>query len=185
MTLISRAARQAVIVPRGEPGSPLVAVAAEGLTAGRIVGFRIGPDDSGPLDVGIHVRDAQIAIEDVEVTGARVAAVEFQGVSEGTLRASLLHRNPGAGVTIAATATPRVAHNLILDNGRGTAGSRPGVELEDGAAAALIGNVIAGNAAEGVRGVSPAARAAVLENNVFEAFGRTNRAGAFGRGAHR
>ena len=185
VTLISRAARQAAIVPRGGMGSQLVAVAAEGLSSGRIVGFRIGPNDSGPLDVGIRVNNARIAIEDVEVSGARVAAVEFLGGSDGTLRASLLHRNPGAGVTIATNATPRVAHNLILDNGSGAGGSRPGVDLEDGAGAALIGNVIAGNAAEGVRGVPPTARAAVLENNVFEAFGRTNRAGAFGSGARR
>jgi hypothetical protein len=41
----------------------------------------------------------------------------------------------------------------------------------------LVGNVIAGNAAEGVRGAAAATRPNLLENNVFEAFGRANGAG--------
>ena len=121
------------------------------------------------------------AIEDVEVSGARIAGVAFEGAGEAALRASLIHRNAGAGVTIAAPAAPRLGHNLILDNGRGARRTRAGVELEGGAAPALIGNVIAGNAAEGVHGAPPALRAALLENNVFEAFGRVNPSGALGR----
>lgn len=180
VTLMSRVPRQAVLAPRGE-ASPLVAVVAEGLSSGRIVGFRIAASDSGPLDIGIRVRDAGIAIEDVEVSGARVAGVAFQGRGEASLRASLIHRNAGAGVTVASPAAPRLAHNLILDNGRGARRTRAGIELESGAAPSLVGNVIAGNAAEGVRGAAPTIRAALLENNVFEAFGRANRSGAIGR----
>jgi hypothetical protein len=187
VTLMSRVPRQAVLAPRGE-ASPLVAVVAEGLSAGRIVGFRIAASDSGPLDIGIRVRDARIAIEDVEVSGARVAGVVFQGRGEASLRASLIHRNAGAGVTVTSPAAPRLAHNLILDNGRGARRTRAGIELEGGAAPSLVGNVIAGNAAEGVRGAPPTIRAALLENNVFEAFGRANRSGAIGgagRGSRR
>ena len=110
-----------------------------------------------------------------------MAGVAFQGRGEATLRASLIHRNAGAGVTITAPAAPHLGHNLILDNGRGARRTRAGVELEDGAAPALVGNVIAGNAAEGVRGAPPALRAALLENNVFEAYGRANQSGALGR----
>ena len=184
VTLMSRVPRQAVLAPRGEGAAPLVAVVAEGLSAGRIEGFRVVPSDSGPLDIGIRVSDARITIEDVEVSGARVAGVAFQGRSRAALLASLIHRNAGAGVTIASPAAPRLAHNLILDNGRGAHRTRAGVELEGGAAPALVGNVIAGNAAEGVRGAPPAIRAAMLENNVFEAFGRANTSGALGRESH-
>ncbi len=185
VTLTSRVPRQAVLAPRGDAAVPLVAVVAEGLSAGRIVGLRIAPSDSGALDIGVRVSDARIAIEDVEVSGARVAGVAFQGRSEGALRASLIHRNAGAGVTVASAAAPRLAHNLILDNGHGARRTRAGVELESGATPLLVGNVIAGNAAEGVRGAPPAMRATLLENNAFEAFGRANRSGAFGRGSRR
>ena len=183
VTLMSRVPRQAVLAPRGEAQGPLVAIVAEGLSAGRVVGFRIEAGDGSPLDIGIRVRDARIAIEDVEISGARIAGVAFQGVGEAALRASMIHKNAGAGVTIASPAVPRLGHNLILDNGRGTGRARAGVELEGGAAPVLVGNVIAGNAAEGVRGAPPAMRPALLENNIFEAFGRANGSGALGRSA--
>ncbi len=185
VTLMSRVAREAILEPRGDTPAPVVGIMADGLSSGSIVGFRIAPGDSAPLDLGIRVSDARIAIDDVEISGARVAGVAFQGGSEGVLRASLIHRNPGAGVTIASAAAPRVAHNLILDNGRGARRIRAGVELESGAAPVLVGNVMAGNAAEGVRGVPATQRSALLENNVFEAFGRSNGAGATGSGSHR
>ncbi len=185
VTLMSRVARQAVLAPRGEAAAPLVAIVAEGLFAGRIVGFRIAASDSGPLDIGILVRNSRIAIEDVEVSGARVAGVAFQGRGEAALRASLIHQNAGAGVTITSPAVPRLGHNLILDNGRGARRPRAGVELEGGATPVLVGNVIAGNAAEGVRGAPSAIRAALLEHNVYEAFGRANRSGALGRSERR
>jgi serine/threonine protein phosphatase PrpC len=180
VTLMSRESRQAVLSPRGDAVAPLVGVVAERLSGGRIVGFRIAPGDGAPLDIGVRVSDARVAIEDVEISGARLAGVAFQGRSDGAMGSSFVHRNPGAGVTIAAPASPRLTHNMILDNGRG-AERRAGVELEGGATPALVGNVIAGNGAEGVRGAPPAIRAAVLEHNVFEAFGRPNRSGALGR----
>ena len=185
VTLMSRVPRRAVLAPSGDPAAPLVGVVAEGLSAGRIVGFRIAPGDGEPLDIGIRVSDSRIAIEDVEVTGAREAGVAFQGRSEASLTASLIHRNAGAGVTIAALATPRLANNLILDNGRSGHRVRAGVELANGAAAGLVGNVIAGNAGEGVRGAASAARAALLRDNVFETSGRANRSGALGPEGHR
>ena len=190
VTLMSSVPRQAVLVPRGDGTAPLVAIVAEGLSAGRIVGFRIAAGDSSPLDIGIRVRDARIAIEDVEVSGARIAGVAFQGRGNAALNASLIQRNPGAGVTITLPASPRLGHNLILDNGLGARRARAGVEIEGAGVATptLVGNVIAGNGAEGVSGVPTAIRAALLEDNTFEAFGRANRSGALGttrRGSRR
>jgi hypothetical protein len=182
VALVSRVPREAVLAPRSDGASPLVAIVAEGISAGSIVGIRIAPGHGEPLDIGIRVSDARIAIEDVEVTGARVAGVAFQGHGDATLLGSLIHANAGAGVTVASPAAPRLAHNLILDNGRGGRGghARAGVELERGAAATLVGNVIAGNGAEGIRGAPAALRDAILEANIFMALGRPNQAGAMG-----
>ncbi len=183
VTLMSRVPRQAVLIPRGEGSAPLVAIVAEGLSAGRIVGFKIAAGDSSPLDIGIRVRDARVAIEDVEISGARSAGVVFQGRGDASLNASLIQKNPGAGVTISRPASPRLGHNLILDNGRNARRSRAGVELEGNATPVLVGNVIAGNGAEGVRGAPPSIRAALAEDNIFEAWGRANGSGALGTSA--
>ena len=53
------------------------------------------------------------------------------------------------------------------------------IDVESGARPRLTGNLIAGNGAEGVRGL--AARSPLLEGNVFEAFGKSNVLGATGR----
>jgi serine/threonine protein phosphatase PrpC len=179
VALVSRVPREAVLAPRSDGASPLVAIVAEGISAGSIVGMRIAPGHGEPLDIGIRVSDARIAIEDVEVTGARVAGVAFQGQSDATLLGSLIHANAGAGVTVASPAAPRLAHNLILDNGRG-GHARAGVELERGAAPTFVGNVIVGNGAEGIRGAPAALRDAILQANIFMALGRPNQAGALG-----
>jgi len=176
VTLWSRVPRQAVLAPEGEAAVRAMVV-AEGLSAASLVGFRIAPLDSFPMDVGVRVADARITIDDVEIAGARVAGVAYEGRSEGALRGSFVHRNPGAGVTIAARSTPRLSGNMILDNGRGPRRARAGVEMESTGELVMVGNVIAGNAAEGVRGAPAAMRANLLENNVFEAFGRANVAG--------
>jgi len=168
-----------VLVPHGDGAGPVVGIVAEGISTGRITGMRIEPGSGEPLDIGIRASDARVAIEDVEVTGARVAGVAIQGKSDVVLVASRIHDNTGAGVTVAASAASRLAHNLILDNGHG-ARARAGVELERGAAPALVGNVIAGNAAEGVRGAPTALRGVLLADNTFESRGRSNRAGALG-----
>ena len=180
-TLMSRAPRQAVLAPRGESAAPVAALVAEGLTAGRIVGFRIAGGEGAPLDIGVRVLDGSIAIEDVEVSGARVAGVSLEGRSHSSLTASFIHDNPGAGIVVASPAAPRIVHNLVLGNGRGPRQRRAGIELEGGAAPWLSRNVIAGNAAEGVRGASPELRRTLAETNLFEAFGRANALGATGR----
>jgi hypothetical protein len=107
----------------------------------------------------------------------RIAGVSIEGRGTPAVIGSVIHSNRGAGIAVRGPAAPVLSHNQILDNGRsGT--PAPGIEVESGARPEIAGNVIAGNGAGGIRGLSPAARGPALERNVFTAFGRANRRGA-------
>ena len=160
----------------GEGAAPVAALVVEGVRSGRVVGLTIAGSASAPLDYGIVLRDADVAIEDVEISGARVAGIAIEGRSQGTVKGSLVRDNPGAGIAVRGPATPRLAHNMIRGNGRGTSG--PGIDLGSEARPEITGNVIAGNAAQGIRGIARAAERAVLADNLFVAGGRRNGAGA-------
>jgi hypothetical protein len=180
--LMAERPRQTILVagegPRAVPGegaAPVAALVAEGLRTGRVVGLAIAGSAAAPLDYGIVLRDADIAIEDVAISGARVAAIAIEGQARGTVKGSLIGDNPGAGIAVRGPAAPRLAHNMIRGNGRGVNG--PGIDLSPEARPEITGNVIAGNAAEGIRGIARALRRAVLADNVFVVEGRRNGAG--------
>ncbi len=148
-------------------------VVAEGVQRARLVGFKI----EGAA-VGLHLRDAQVEVVDVEVTGASFAGVLVEGRTEAVLRASLVVDNGGSGVHLrGAAARPRLVQNVIRRNG--TARAAPGVLIEDGATPVLLRNVITGHAAEGIRltGTDAAASALFQQDNFFEVDGEGNAGG--------
>jgi hypothetical protein len=169
VSLIAAVPRQAVLlpVPSGGESEAVVAVVAERLGSGRIEGFTIRGEPRTSFDIGIRVSDAAVAIEDVAVSGARLAGVVFEGSRGASLSASRVHDNPGAGVMLRRGATARLAHDLIENNGHGRPRSSAGVELERGAHAELQGNTIVGNQAGGVRGAPLRTHAALFSNNRF------------------
>lgn len=173
--LMAESPRQSQIVPP-DGATPVVALVAEGLRSGRVIGFDIESGSGSPLDFGIVIRNADIAIEDIQVSGARVAGVAIEGSSRAALRSSLIRNNLGAGIAVRAPATPRIAYNRVIGNGRATSG--PGVDLGAGARPTLTGNLVVGNAAEGIRGVASQDRASILSENQFLAAGSRNGAGA-------
>jgi PPM family protein phosphatase len=173
VTLISATPRAATLVPTAG-GTAVVAMVAEGIGSGRISGFTIRAG-AAPLDVGIRLRDAAVAIEDVEITDARLAGVLIEGGRPAAVKASWIHDNPGAGILVRARGAARLAHNRVEDNGRSARAAAPGIELEPGARAELVDNVIAGNAGAGVRGLPRRQQGVVLARNLFEAGGKVSR----------
>jgi hypothetical protein len=171
VSLVASTPRSAVLAPTAA-GGPVVGIVAESMGSGRISGFAIHGTDRAPLDIGVRLADAGVAVEDVEVSGARVAGVLIEGPRPAALHASWIHDNAGAGVVVRAGGVARLAHNLVERNGRASRVPAPGIDLEPGARAELVQNVIAGNAGPGVRGVTAAARRSVLAANRFERGGR-------------
>ena len=88
-----------------------VALLARGIRNARVAGLRIVG--------GILVSGSAVELDDLDISGARDAAVRIEGSSQAVLLANHIHDNPGFGVVIQDASTPRMVGNTIADNGRG------------------------------------------------------------------
>ena len=153
-------ARESVIRPARD-----TAIIADSVQRAQVIGLKVAGDDLAPLAVGISVQNSDVRIERVEVTGARVAGVEYRGASQGILHSSYIHHNAGTGIVIHHPASPSIESNLIVENGKGGQ-LLPGLEILSLAQPAVFGNTFADNGAEGVWQTG-SADPALLERNFF------------------
>ncbi len=122
------------------PNNPQeTAVLAAGITGGKLSGFQIRAEDSKGFGRGILIKDADIEMERLEISGTLVCAVEFSGRSKGRLSASSLHRNAGAAIEIGGEAAPLIEHNLFL-TGNGSGGASPHIQVRSGAKPVILRN---------------------------------------------
>jgi serine/threonine protein phosphatase PrpC len=163
--IVSRVPRGATIrLPStASEGDP--AVVADGVSGAELVGFRIVGDAATPLGTGILARHADVAIVDVEITGAVTVAVDASEGARLTLLASHIHDNPGSALAIRSGASPRVNQNLFSRNGLS---ERAGAALviEPDAQPAFFGNVFQGIVPDAFRALGEAA-AHVTRDNWF------------------
>jgi PPM family protein phosphatase len=151
--------------PVGADGT-WTAVTARGITDARISGFVIGAGPGQPLAVGVLAEAATIAVDRIEISGAREAGVDLRAGAKVTLSNSLIRDNEGNGVIVRARAEPRLERNVIIHNGYGPQ-RRAGVVVEPGASPELEGNGIGGNGGEAVQGWPAATLAALAQRNVL------------------
>jgi serine/threonine protein phosphatase PrpC len=162
----SRVARAASIrLPGGasESDAAIVAIDVEGA---ELSGLRIVGDAATPLGVGLFVRNAEVVLSDLEISGAHVTAIEVAAGSGVTILGSHVHDNPGAGLTVRASAAPRIAHNQFIRNGMSERAAGA-IVIDAGARPHLFGNVFHGVLAESLIGLTPAKRAEVRTSNWF------------------
>ena len=143
--LMSRTPREATIrlpiTVSGADSAP--AVVATGLTNAELTGFRIVGDAATPLGVGINVSNGGLSINNVEITGAAKAGIEFGEKSSATLLGSSIHDNPGAAILVRAGSNPRVSNNVFTRNGMSE--RAPGnVVIEEGGNPVFQDNVFVG-----------------------------------------
>lgn len=162
--LRSRTPRAAVLRP--PLGSVEPVVSAEEISGARLEGFRIAGDARQPLLVGLRLLAARVAVEGVEISGATRAGVEIAGDDRSELRYCFLHDNPGGGIVVGGGG-PDLRHNLILRNGRGSSGARPGVEVREGTLPQLVDNRIEANGGGGVTLPGPERADEVFAWNLF------------------
>lgn len=129
-----------------------VAVLAEGVLDARLEGFRIVGDDEHPLAVGLRLVDSAVQVEDVEVTGADLGAIEIIGTDRSLVAFSSLRANGGAGVLLEGPTATRLRHNLIEGNGAAADPPAAGIEIRNGAGVSLHDNRFADNAGGPIRG---------------------------------
>ena len=111
VALISSRPRGAEILSRG------TALNAQTITGARISGFRIAPDTSNSLQIGVLTRDSELEVDDSEIVGASDAGVVIQGNSSARLLKNLIHGNTRAGVRVESASVPDMQGNKICDNG--------------------------------------------------------------------
>jgi serine/threonine protein phosphatase PrpC len=181
--LVSRKPREAVLrAPAAAAGAPDPAVTVAG--GSRLAGFKI---DAAGLAAGVALADSA-QIENVEISGAREAAVVFGTKSRGVLSSSYIHDNLASGVVVEDQAMPRLLHNVVTKNGLpgaaeaahaaapAASGARraavpaprsPAIVLRPGASAVFFGNIVAGNADDQIAGLVPEQRPDVVRDNVI------------------
>ncbi len=147
-------------------GGAWTAVTARGITDAHVSGFVIGAGPGQPLAVGLLAEAATVAVDGLEISGARDAAVDLRAGARVTLSNSLIRDNEGHGVIVRAHAEPRLERNVIIHNGNGPQ-RRAGVVVEPGAAPVLEGNGIGGNGGEAVQGWPAATLPALAQRNVL------------------
>ena len=103
--------RKAEILSRG------TALNGQNVTGVRISGFRILPDLTNTLQIGLLARDSAIEIDDSEIFGASDAGVVIQGISTARLSNNFIHENTRSGVRVESASLPDMQGNHICDNG--------------------------------------------------------------------
>jgi PPM family protein phosphatase len=167
VSLISQKSREAVIRPFGKLAEYEAVIIAVNVDDAQITGFRIDGGESGQISRGLLLIDANVKVEDLEISGAGIAGIEITGSGSATLMANFIHDNSGAGVLINGTGAARLAHNLIANNGREPGSSRPGVEIRGSAQPSFTGNVIYGSGAEDIKGLPGDKRRYITRNNLI------------------
>jgi serine/threonine protein phosphatase PrpC len=112
VSLISSQARKAEIQARG------TAVNAQNITDARISGFRIVPDGTNTLQIGLRARDSTLQIDNSEFSGASDAGVVIEGDSTARLAHNFIHNNARTGVRTDSSTPPDMQGNRICDNGQ-------------------------------------------------------------------
>jgi PPM family protein phosphatase len=164
--VVSRVPRGATIrlpasASEGEP-----AVFATAVAAAELVGFRIVGDAATPLGVGLFVRDSEISIVDVEITGATRVAIDVSGGSRASLVGNDIHDNPGAGLAIRAGATPRISQNTFARNSMSERALMPLI-IERGAAPRFLKNVFYGISPDAFASLDDESRQTLARQNWF------------------
>jgi len=157
--------RMPVGTPEGEP-----AVVGRDVTGAELAGFRIVGDAKTPLGTGVLIERADVALVDLEVLGATIAALELGTSAAGSVVGLDVHDNPGAGLVIRSGASSRISHSGFTKNGMSERTSAP-VIVQAGARVRLEQNVFTGITPDVFRMLPPDTAAAALRQNWFPGLG--------------
>ena len=165
VTVRSRVSRGAALRLPGAAADAEAAIVATDVSDVEVRGFRIIGDAATPLGTGILVQQSDVVLIDLEVLGARQAAIVFGTGAAGALIASDLHDNPGIAVDVRSGAAPRIASNHFARNA--TAGSAGTIIVEPGAKPIIERNVFVGVTPQSVVIPAGTQAPAITTNNWF------------------
>jgi PPM family protein phosphatase len=155
----------AIIRPPETSALNPVGIIAENINTAAVSGLHILAGANTRFAIGVSVRGGRVTLRDIEVSGAKLAGVEFSGSAGGEITSSHILDNQGAGVVIRDTAAPLVSNNRIADNGRSTPRS-PGLQILSTKPVQISGNTFLTNGAEAIWQPEPP-MPELLTGNVF------------------
>lgn len=162
----SRVPRSVSIRLPGGASETDAAVVAADIAGAELMGIKIVGDAATPLGIGLLVRNAGVLISDIEISGAHLTAIEIGPGTGASIMAAAVHDNAGAGLTLRASAAPRVAHSEFVRNGMSERAAGA-IVIDAGAHPVLTGNIFHGVQAESLTGLTPTERAVVRATNWF------------------
>ncbi|HEV3196759.1 MAG TPA: protein phosphatase 2C domain-containing protein [Bryobacteraceae bacterium] len=139
VNLRSAVPREAILRAPPMGGGP--AIYGEGVKNVRVNDFLIQGDEKQPLTAGIVLKDSDVEVDDVEVSGAGTG-IEIRGGGKVSLTANAIHDCLREGVLIVGASTPWISHNSFQRN-QGVA-----IAAREGARPSLVGNVFEKNKLE-------------------------------------
>src|SRR6202042_2753903 len=95
--------------------APGVVVTADNVHQANFSGF----DIVGPGDLGMRISNSDVEISDVRINGMQDAGLEIEGGQSG-FEASVVEQSVGFGIYVHGAASPRIDHNMIVNNGHGS-----------------------------------------------------------------
>jgi len=143
-------------------------VVANGVNHVRLEGLQIRAGT-----VGIDVRNSDVQIARCEVSGGHTAGVRFSGNSRGSLIASTIRDNPGAGIAIEDAASPAIEHNTVAANGNQPGALSPGLLIRSTGRPTIAGNIFVANGAEAIW--LPALDEQIVQHNYFTSAGKPDK----------
>jgi PPM family protein phosphatase len=164
--IVSRVPRGATIRLAGTASEADAAVVASEVTGAELNGFRIVGDAATPLGTGVLVRNAEVSLIDVEVTGAADVAIDIGHMSHASILASEVHDNPGAALAIRSAMPTRIAHNIFARNGKSERVQGSFI-IDDNAEPRFSGNIFHGVAADAFARLHEALRTTLRQDNFF------------------
>ncbi|HEX5731525.1 MAG TPA: right-handed parallel beta-helix repeat-containing protein [Blastocatellia bacterium] len=176
--LISQEPQKAVLYSTTPDFTAPSIVSAREIENAQFAGFKILSDNQTPAAIGISVLDADLYIEDVEVTGTLLAGIEIAGSGSVTLKSSYIHDNRASGVIVRGDGNHRIIKNAIVGNGRAGPRLAPGIEVITPANPEIVGNLFGDNSGAGILWVGATTANALERANFFGDDLKPNQQGA-------
>lgn len=162
----SRVPRAAILRLPGGASETDAAVVAFDVSDVVFSGVRIQGDAATPLGAGIIIRNSTVSLNDLDISGARSAAIEYVGYGGGSLIGVDLHDNPGAAIVVRAGTSPRIVHNAFARNA--TSEAAPGTLLvEAGSRPSISANTFHGVSPESITVPAGIERTSLVRDNWF------------------
>jgi serine/threonine protein phosphatase PrpC len=173
--LVSSVARGATLRLPGTASERAAAIVADGVTGASVAGFVIVGDAATPLGTGIAAINAGLSIMDVEIAGAKRAAIDVGPGSSVRVAGTSIRDNPGSAVAVRSGGALVATLTQFARNG--TAGGQKTLALDAGAEATFTSNVFVDTTPAVFTG-SNGARAAFARDNWFPPFESQSRPAA-------